>query len=166
MPASKKQETLTVQGTLFIWNRIPVTASVQLWSELAPVIVPAVLEVFVNTPVAFIDGKLQVRPFDVRELTGLPDALRKALKELPFARLMSIAKQALAGTWVGNKSVAEDFDKHLDSEVQFFELLVRALWLQYEGFIDVLGGAGVRLRGRAASPSGDSSTSAGPSSAS
>lgn len=166
MPASKKQETLTVQGTIFIWTRLPVTASVQLWAELAPVVLPAVMEVLINTPLVRVDGKWMMRDFDVREFTALPEALRKALKELPFARIMSIAKQALASVYVGNVRVADDFDKSLESETQFFELLVRALGLQYEGFIDVLGGLGVRLPGQAPSPSGDSSTSAGPSSAS
>lgn len=166
MPASKAQEVITAGGKQFLWNRLPVTASVQLWCELSPVILPAVVEVIINTPLAFVDGKLVLRSFDMRELTGLPDALRKALKELPYQRQMAIAQLALRDTMLGQNSVAKDFDKHLDDISHFYELLFRALWLQYEGFIGVLGGLGVRLPGLTPSPSADSSTSVGQSSTS
>lgn len=167
MPESKKQDFIEVGGRKYLWNRLPTTASVQLWNELSPAIVPAVVEVIINSPVVFIQGKPQLVDFATRELTGLPDAMRKLLKELPHERQMAIAKLALRDTMVGQESVAKDFDKHVDGTWEFYELLGKALWLQYGNFTGVPGGIGARLLGLwQGLGSKDSTTSAGPSSAS
>lgn len=167
MPESKKQDFIEVGGRKYLWNRLPTTASVQLWNELSPVIVPTLMEVVINLPLVFIDGKPQMVNFATRELTGLPDALRKALKELPHERQMRIAGLALRDTMVGQSSVASDFDKHVDGTWEFYELLGKALWLQYGNFTSDPGGTGARLLGLWEKlGSKGSTTSAGPSSAS
>lgn len=165
MPESKPQETITAGGKQYLWNRLPTSKSVELWTDICQALLPTVADAFICMPLVFTqEGGWRMESFRARELVGLPDALRKLLKELPYARLDAVFKRALAFTSVMgiNEPVVKDVDKYVPDEFAYFELLTRALLLQYASFISALAERGLHLPGRA-SKSEESATSAGPS---
>lgn len=161
------QTTITVGQKQFLWTRLPTTASTELFFELAPTLIPAIMECATLLPMEIVPGAeepIQWQPFHARDMAGFPDALRKALRELPFARFQAIAGKALKHTSIGNKPLdTKAIDVHLSGTFQYLELVGKALWLQYGDFSDVLEGYGFRLRGQEPSESTELNTSAGPS---
>lgn len=166
------QVTIPLNGKQFVWNKLPTTPSTELFFDLSPALLPALVECATMMPFEFVPGEgFTMLPFRPRELTGLPEALRKALKELPFPRFQAIATRALRFTTVNNQPLVSSngvldqkaIDLSTGGTKDYLELVGRALALQYGDFYDALAELGLRLRGPEQSPSPESNTSAGQS---